>query len=152
MHSNIDRFLAGADRLHRWLEGVSHDKLDRQVVPNTWTMRQLVLHVLDSDLAAGHRMKRIAAEPTPLLIAYDETAFAQSLYAGIDPHAAAELFRLHREHTAAILRALPEEAFSRVGIHNQRGKITLSEMIHLYVHHLDHHEPFAQAKRRAMGL
>lgn len=114
-------------------------------------MRQLVVHMLDSDLAAGHRMKRMAAEDVPLLIAYDETAFAEKLYAGVDVNMACELFRMNRLHTGEVLRKLPAETFSRVGIHNQRGKVTLAEMVEIYIHHMDHHAPFALAKRVAMG-
>ena len=115
-------------------------------------MRQLVVHMLDSDLAAGHRMKRMAAEEVPLLIAYDESAFAAKLYEGVDVNLACELFRLNRLHTGEMLRRLPSEAFVRTGIHNQRGKVTLAEMVAIYVHHMDHHAPFANAKRVALGL
>lgn len=115
-------------------------------------MRQLVIHMLDSDLAAGHRMKRIAAEHMPLLIAYDETAFANTLYQSLDVVLVCDLFRLNRLHTGEVLRSLPDAAFQRSGIHNQRGRLTLAEMVALYVHHMDHHAPFASAKRTALGL
>ena len=34
-------------------------------VPGKWSVQQLVMHMLDSDLVAGERMKRIIAEPRP---------------------------------------------------------------------------------------
>jgi hypothetical protein len=148
---NLDRFVAQAGDLSTWCQGLSEAQLDARPVPGAWTMRQLVVHMLDSDLAAGHRMKRMAAEDVPLLIAYDETAFAEKLYAGVDVNLACELFRMNRLHTGEVLRKLPAEAFARVGVHNQRGKVTLAEMVGIYIHHMDHHAPFARAKRVAMG-
>jgi len=151
-HTLTDRFIAQADDLRRWCDGLSDMQLDAHAVPGAWSMRQLVVHMLDSDLAAGHRMKRIAAESFPLLIAYDETAFAATLYKAVDVALACDLFRLNRLHTGEVLRALPDAAFQRSGIHNQRGRVTLAEMVALYVHHMDHHAPFAAAKRAALGV
>src|SRR5205085_2492073 len=96
-------------------------------------------HVLDSDLIASHRMKRIVAENAPLLISYDETLFAQKLgYEKMDAALACDLFRLNRELTAQMLRAQPEAAFDRFGIHSQSGKMTLRQCIEQYIKHLDH--------------
>lgn len=148
----IHDYESGATRPHRWLVGLSPSEIDSHPVPNTWSIREVVVHILDSDLAATHRMRRIAAEDTPLLIAYDETAFAKNLrYDAPNLTLVTELFAMNRKFTADFLRSLPPEAFARVGIHNQRGKISLTEMIGMYVNHLAHHEKFVMAKRAALG-
>ena len=51
--------------------------------------------------------------------------------------------------TATILRALPDSTFQRTGIHTESGKVSLSEMIDKYIHHLSHHLTFV-AKKRAV--
>ncbi len=149
----IEAFEAQHDTLHHWLAGISDAQLDAQPVPNTWTPRQLLVHMLDSDLAASHRMRRIAAEDKPLLIAYDETSLANTfaLSAG-DLRTVADLFSANRRWAAGWLRRLDDASFDRVGIHNQRGKVTLGEMVQLYVEHVRKHEPFMMAKRKALGL
>lgn len=148
----INEYESGATRPARWLLGLSPGEVDAHPVPNTWSIREVVVHVLDSDLAATHRMRRIAAEETPLLIAYDETAFAKNLrYESANLAVVTDLFALNRTFTAEWLRTLPSEAFARVGVHNQRGKVTLGDMVQMYVNHLSHHEKFVVAKRAALG-
>lgn len=148
----INSYESGSTRPARWLQGLSPIEIDSHPVPNTWSIREVVVHILDSDLAATHRMRRIASEDTPLLIAYDETAFAKNLrYDSANLTLVTDLFALNRKFTADWLRTLPDEAFARVGIHNQRGKVTLGEMIAMYVNHLAHHEKFVIAKRSALG-
>ena len=119
----------------------------------TWSIQQIVLHLMDSDLIASDRMKRIIAEENPTIIGYNETAFATKLfYDKLDPFAAAEIFKRNREMTAAILRHLPAAAFGRVGTHNERGKVTLKEMVETYVQHLEHHLKFLRHKRQLLGV
>lgn len=148
----IERFAADATTPATWIRGLSPADLNAVPIPGTWSIQQLVHHVLDSDLIAAHRMKRIIAETKPLLIGYDETLFAKHLcYEHMDIAAACECFRLNRLLMTQILRSLPESAFDRFGIHNDRGKVTLREMIDMYVDHLTHHEKFLREKRAKLG-
>jgi hypothetical protein len=107
---------------------------------------------MDSDLIASDRMKRIIAEDNPTLIGFDETAFSERLfYDQLDTAMACEVFRQNRLLTATILRNLPAEAFSRHGTHNERGSVTLADLLQTYVDHLDHHMKFVRHKRRLLG-
>jgi hypothetical protein len=60
---------------------------------------------------------------------------------------ACDLFHKNRLMTGTILRKLPATAWDRFGIHNERGKITLAEMVEMYIQHLDHHLKFIAKKR-----
>jgi len=132
--------------------GLSAAQLNRPVSPGAWSIQQVVVHLLDSDLAATHRMRRIAAEDVPLLIAYDETAFVSALqYERCDLGEVLDLFELNRRFTARWLRTLAPQAFDRAGVHNQRGKVTLREMVAGYIQHVDHHLQFVAGKRAALG-
>lgn len=107
----------------------------------------------DSDIAATHRMRRIVAEDSPLFIAYDETCFIQRLdHTHADLNLVADLFEMNRRFTAAWLRSVASESFARFGIHNQRGKVTLGDMVQIYIDHFTGHEKFAMEKRRALGM
>lgn len=151
--SAIARYEAGADCLSRWIAGLTRAQLLATPVVGTWSMQQLVVHMLESELAAVHRMRRIVAEDVPLLIAYDETLAAKNLgYEKTDAAQAAELFRMLRVFATAWLRTLDGAAFARQGVHNQRGKISLATMVALYADHGEHHAKFANAKRAALGL
>lgn len=150
--SLIDRYEAQGHELKHWVDGLTDHELDAFPVPGTWSIRQLVVHMLDSDQIATHRMRRIAAEEKPLLVGYDETAFSKvpAINAG-SVEDVAELFALNRRWTADFLRALPDAAFERVGVHTQRGLVTISQFVAIYVQHVEHHRKFLHDKREKLG-
>jgi hypothetical protein len=97
-------------------------------------------------------MRRIVAEENPLLVSYDEDAFIARL-----PSAEANLaevldtFDANRRFTARWLRTLAPDAFARTGIHTQRGKVTLLQIVEIYANHVDHHLKVVAEKRRNLG-
>ncbi|MEX0676027.1 MAG: DinB family protein [Pirellulales bacterium] len=149
----IAQYAAGAAKLGQSIAGLSREELTALPVPGTWSIQQIVLHVMDSDLIAADRMKRVAAEEKPpTLIGYDESAFARGLfYNELDPQLACEVFEKNRLLTAEILRRLPAAAFQRTGYHNEHGDMTLAELLETYVGHLDHHLKFIYEKRKLLG-
>ena len=151
--SMIERYAAGAGVVADAVRDVTREQALAVPIPGKWSIQQLAVHLLDSDLVATDRIKRIAAERRPLLIAYDENLWMTRLpVESFDLKKVGELFRLNRELTASMLRALPEEAFARDGVHNERGLLTLADLVAGYVEHLEHHMAFMDAKRRALGL
>ena len=149
----IEEYAKGAGVVEGAINGLSHKEFVATPVAGTWSIQQIVLHLMDSDLIGADRMKRIIAEENPTIIGYNETAFATKLfYDKQDPFAAAEIFRRNREMTTVILRNLPAAAFERVGTHNERGKVTLKEMVETYVQHLEHHLKFLRHKRQLLGV
>lgn len=148
----IDSYASQADELRLWIAGLTRDQLNAHPVPGTWSIQQCVFHVLDSDLVATDRMKRVAAMDQPLLMNYDESRFAGYLaYDKRDVEAAAALFAAHRRHTAELLALLPDEAFERSGVHSVRGILTLRQLVSDYVQHVLHHRTFVLEKRRVLG-
>lgn len=148
----IEVYIAGGSKLAQSIWGLTLDQLHAKPADGSWTIHQIVIHMLDSDLIASDRMKRIACMDKPLLIGYDETAFAS--LPGTDQlnaFMACDVFQKNRQMTGTILRNLPREASARFGIHSERGKVTLSEMLESYIEHLDHHLQFIAQKRSKFG-
>lgn len=157
MNQLIARYVAQAGALHDAAVGLSREALTAAPAGpdpslGRWSIQGVLVHLWHSDLAATHRMLRIACEDRPLLIAYDETAHAASLhYDGLDVSVVAELFRLNRLHTADVLGRLDGGAMERVGVHNHRGVVRLGQLLEDYVEHVTHHLGFVERKRRALG-
>ncbi len=150
LNTRIDTYAAGGKKLIDAYAGLARSQLLADPIPGTWTLQQIAIHLLDSDLIASDRMKRIAAMDRPLLIGYDESAFSH--LPGInelDAQDACRVFDVCRQMTATILRRLPDESFQRYGIHNESGKVTLAEMVDSYIKHLDGHLVHV-ARKRAM--
>jgi hypothetical protein len=82
----IERYAAGGPKLGAAIVGLSRQQLNAFPVPGTWSIQQIVLHMMDSDLIASDRMKRVVAEDRPTLVRCDETACGQNLfYDQLDP-------------------------------------------------------------------
>lgn len=150
--SLLAAYEAQAGILSDAIAGLSRENLNAHPVAGTWSIGEIVLHILDSDLIATHRVKRIIAEECPLLISYDENAFVKHLfYDQADVARAAELFRINRLHTAEILKRIAPDAWNRAGVHSQVGKITVRDNVDKYVHHVRHHMKFLVDKRKMIG-
>lgn len=150
--SLIERYVAGANALTEAIAGLTKEELNAHPVPGTWSIQEIVLHMMDSDLIGADRMKRVAAEDHPTLIGYNETLFAKTLYGDdLDVQLAAEIFAKNRQMTAAMLRRLPDTAFARTGYHNEHGDLSLAEFLANYVGHLEHHLKFVREKRKQLG-
>jgi hypothetical protein len=143
----IASYESGPGKLRAACSGVSAELLNRRVGPGEWSIMENAVHLLDSDLAATHRMRRIMAEDCPLLVAYDENLFIARLPSDrADLAEVLDLFEANRRFTVRWLRTLPNEAFERVGVHTQRGKVSLLQIVQVYAHHVDHHLDFVARK------
>ncbi len=145
----IDVYEQGGEKLRRAYEGCSQAELQWIPSDGSWTLQKIAIHMMDSDLIGGDRIKRIASMPIPLLVGFDETAFANLPGSELlSPEDAIDLFCRNRRMVATLLRHLPDEAFERFGIHTEGGKVTLAEMLENYIHHLEHHLVFVAMKRK----
>lgn len=148
----IDQYEADGDLPANAMAGLTREEMLAHPIPGTWSVQEVILHLMDSDLVGSDRMKRVIAEPHPTLLAYDENLWVKHLgYANLDVVTACEVFRLNRKMTAAILRKLPDEAFQRTGNHTERGIESLELLVKDYIEHLHHHLKFIRAKREKLG-
>jgi DinB superfamily len=144
----IDQYVAGGQQLSAAYQGLSTDHLFAHPIPNTWSLHQIAVHMMDSDLIGSDRMKRIACMDKPLLVGYDETGFSQLPGSNeIDVAEAIDIFERNRKLTAKILYRLTDADFQRYGIHTEKGKVTLEQMVQNYIQHLEGHLVWVQKKR-----
>lgn len=149
----IEDYLASPPRLRRAVAGMTPDQLRTRPVAGKWSTLEVVCHLVDSEQAWCHRMKRVIVEDQPLLIGYDETRFTAGLpYHENDLEEELALLEGMRRQMARTLRTLPEAAWSRTGVHSERGLITLEEMLRAEVEHVPHHIRTIEEKRKALGL
>jgi DinB superfamily len=152
----IDQYESGPSRLRQAIAGLGRSELTwkppAEANIGLWSIQQVVIHLLDSDLIGIDRMKRIAAEVNPLLIGYNETLFANSLfYEDQSVEDACTILELARRMFAGVLRKLPEAAFEKTGIHNEIGKVVLGKQVEKYHEHFERHLDFIAKKRRKLG-
>jgi hypothetical protein len=150
--SLIETYATGGEKLALAIRGLTRDDMTCFPIPATWSILQVVVHLMDSDLIGSDRMKRIIAEDNPTLIGYNETRFIERLFPhDQDPEVCVRILDLNRKEFAKILRKQPDDAFKRTGTHNEVGVVSLAQMIEKYIKHLEHHMKFIHDKRAKMG-
>jgi hypothetical protein len=149
----IETYLEGPAELRRAVTGFTSEQLLARPVAGRWSAMEVVCHLVDSEQAWCHRMKRVIAEEKPLLIGYDESRFVAAL-ACHDRDLKEELSLLEgmRSQMARILRTLPEAAWSYSGVHSERGLMSLEDLLRAEAEHIPHHLNFVVEKRKALGL
>src|SRR5688500_3170120 len=80
----IDQYEAGADKVAQAIRGLTREDLlcvpDPAANVGRWSIQQVVIHCMDSELVSIDRLKRMIAEDNPTLIGYDENKFVANLF------------------------------------------------------------------------
>jgi len=152
----IEHYANGGDKLSMAIRGLTREDLlcppDPDWNVGKWSIQQVVIHAVDSDLVSSDRLKRMIAEENPTLIGYDENKFVANLfYEDQSADQAIALLDANRKLFTTVLRKLPEKAFERKGTHNERGTLTVGGYLKSTVDHLEHHITFIHKKRAKMG-
>jgi uncharacterized damage-inducible protein DinB len=136
----LERYRRGAELIATVMTGAAGAELDFVPEPGHWSVRQIVAHLADGELVSADRLRRIIAEENPTLIAFDQDAWAKNLdYARRKTSQSIEKFRRLRTESYALLTDLPPEAFERKGTHNQRGPVTLRQLVEIMANHVESH-------------
>jgi hypothetical protein len=152
----IEHYAAGGEKLSMAIRGLTREDLLALPAPDAnvgrWSIQQVVIHCMDSDLIATDRLKRMIAEENPSLIGYDENKFVQNLFYEAQPaEMAVQVVDMNRRVFAEVLRKLPDSVLQRKGTHNERGAVSVGGYLKSTVDHLDHHLSFIHKKRAQMG-
>lgn len=120
---------ATAGRLAQLLDGRSEGELRRRPDPLAWSAKEVACHLRDFAEIFSGRLERMVAEEEPYLLDHDQEGLAQArYYQGQDARTLPETFRLHRERTLVLLRALDDAGWRRVGVHQVSGRLTIEQM------------------------
>ncbi len=126
------------------LAGVTDAELDRSATGD-WTPRQIAHHLADSEMMSAIRIRRLLAEPEPVIYGYDEKAFAERLSADRPIQPSIEAMRWARETCAQLLDRMTDADWRIVGTHTESGPYGTEEWLRIYAAHA--HEHAAQIKR-----
>ncbi len=118
-----------------------------------FTLREIVAHLADWEPVCLERFTRMRDEDEPQLPNWDENAMAiEHDYAHAEPQEQLRLFRERRAATLELLRALPEDAWGRIGHREIFGTITIEGQVALMLGHDGYHtQQVAQWLRQSAG-
>ena len=145
----IAQYKAGYDEVVKALEGASDAELDRRPGPGTWSARDVVHHLADSEMTSAIRLRRLLAEENPVIVGYDEAEFARKLHYDRPIAASLEAFRWARVTSAELLDRMTEADWSRAGTHSESGPYPVTRWLELYAEHAIKHAAQIRRARRS---
>jgi len=117
---------------------VNDDNLDRHI-EGSWSARQVIHHIADSEAQSYARLRRLLAEPAGSVIqGYDEAAWAECQqlgYQDLPVVHSLEVFKAVRLASLDVLARLREADLERYGEHSESGRYTLATWLAVYTQH-----------------
>lgn len=119
--------------LPRLLDDLDDAAWRRRPEPGEWSPYELMGHFFDVDLVFGFRWRLTATADGAAYPGYDENAFAA--LARPEPARLLDIWTGLREANLAFLRALPAEAYTRMGVHSEQGEEPLRVAVDKFAGH-----------------
>ncbi len=148
----IARYQDGWAEVARALEGFPAGKLTARPFPGKWTAAEIVHHPADSEMQSAIRLRKLLAEPHPVIQGYDQDVWAAKLHyqeRPIEPSLAA--FRAARETTAQLFRKMSEEDWRHLGWHSESGSYHSERWLEIYADHAHGHAEQIRRLKAAVG-
>ncbi len=121
------------------VQGLNDEQLDTPYRDGGWTVRQVVHHLADSHANAYLRFRWLATEDFPTIKTYDQDVWAALPDSQLPVGSSLKLLEGLHERWAAFLELLPDEAWSRRGMHPERGEVSNDDLLKIYADHGAHH-------------
>ncbi|MFN2239928.1 MAG: DinB family protein [Thermoanaerobaculia bacterium] len=119
---------------------ISEEKALHRYEPEKWTVKELLVHMADSERVFAYRALRIARGDETPLPGYDEQAYAATSGASSRPLASIiEELESIRRATLTLLGSLDEEGLSRRGVANARV-VSARALAWVIAGHWAHHD------------
>lgn len=129
-----------AKRLRVLVRRLSGAELARRPAPGKWSIKEIVCHLADTEIANAWRYRKILAEENLPLTTWNQDAWANEMaYRRQDLALALAQFDLLRRRNLATVRLLPPSARGRIGVHPEHGPITVEQILQHLVHHDRNH-------------
>src|SRR5262245_38131945 len=119
------------NELEDLLAGLDEETLRWRPIPNKWSIKEIMCHLRDMErLAYLARYRRMLAEQNPSLPNVDQDRLAfESDYINQDAMNALDEFKWLRTETVQTLQTASPEDWSRVGIHETDGPMTIEQLV-----------------------
>jgi len=108
--------------------------------PDRWSIKEILVHLADSEANAFIRCRRVIAEPGTDLMAYDQNQWSKALnYTSQTAEDTLELLKWLRRTTYNLLQSVPEQVWSNKVTHPEHGDYTLDKWLDIYSRHIQSH-------------
>ena len=136
----VEQYARGPERIRAAFSTAPKEALQWRPGPGKWSVHEVVVHCADSETNAALRIRYLLAEEGPLIVGYDQDAWArlfdyhaQSLEEALAAAASA------RDRTVPLLRRMTDADWAKTGRHTESGRYSAEDWLRIYAAHLEGH-------------
>lgn len=134
------RYEAGPRLIREALAKVPPEAMKWRPAPGKWSVHEVICHCADSETVSSTRIRFLVGADNPTILGYDQDRWATTFdYHSLPLDLSLAQIESVRAWTAALIRRLPESAWSREGTHSESGRYTAARWLELYAEHLEVH-------------
>jgi hypothetical protein len=122
-----------------FIPNIPSEKLDYRYLPEKWSIKEILIHLIDSERILSYRALRFARNDKNELLGYDQDEYIK--YSGANKRSIADIledFSIARKANVILFKSFNDEMLSRTGIANKR-EISVITLGFLLSGHLLHH-------------
>lgn len=124
------------EKLDALLRKLTDEQIERRSAPGKWSLREIVAHLADCEIAFGFRLRQGVAGVD--IQPFDQDDWARN-YGAYSSAAAMATFRTLRAWNVALIHSLTEHQKERTVTHPERGPMTVWTIVETMGGHDLHH-------------
>ena len=126
--------------LRDWMEVIGREKWQASHAADQWSPAQVLSHLAEGEMVFAFRIRMIARTSGVPIPAYDQNIWVNnSGYLTADPSLALKVFETLRQANLSYIHSIPKTDYENYGIHAERGKETVHDLLRLVAgHDLNH--------------
>ena len=140
---NINQWLKEIEtythRLRDTVDSLSDEELSKTYHDDSWTVRELVHHIADSQLNMYQRLKLALTDENPTVPGFDQDKWAVQPDTKLPVESSIRMLEGINERVVFLGKHLTEEQLERAFTHEKNGKITAAAKIAKLNWHEEHH-------------
>lgn len=126
-------------RLRETVDSLSDEELNKKYREGSWTVRQLVHHIADSQLNMFQRLKLALTDDNPTVPAFDQEKWAIQPDTNLPVESSIKILEGINERIVFLGQHLTEEQLTRTLTHQENGVITVAKKVAKLAWHEEHH-------------
>ncbi|GAA4274473.1 DinB family protein [Aquimarina gracilis] len=123
----------------RFMTSIPSVKLDYRYMPNKWSVKEVLIHIIDDERIYAYRAMAFARNDKTELPGFEETEYVK--YANANTRSIQSIvteYEAVRRATIALFESFSEEALQRIGMANRNKTSVRALGYHIVGHELHH--------------
>ncbi|QUW23882.1 putative metal-dependent hydrolase [Sporosarcina sp. Marseille-Q4063] len=126
-------------RLRETVDPLGDEELSKTYRDGSWTVRQLVHHIADSQLNMYQRLKLALTDENPTVPAFDQDKWAIQPDTKLPIESSIKMLEGINERIVSLGDSLTEEQLNRTFTHQENGEILVATKVAKLAWHEEHH-------------